>query len=158
MRCAIALAFVAVLSIPCLGGQKTAQSPVAQHKTVKPDSHTSANALDWDGAYEGVVPCADCEGIRTVLILNKNMTYRLSATYLGKSIKPIENAGSFTWNEAGNMVILSGLKSRPDRYFVGEGWVLQLDMKGNRIQGGLAEKYRLGKKLPAAASPGKAGD
>lgn len=27
-------------------------------------AHNSQNALDWDGEYEGVLPCADCEGIK----------------------------------------------------------------------------------------------
>ena len=27
------------------------------------DSHTSKNALDWNGIYQGTLPCADCEGI-----------------------------------------------------------------------------------------------
>jgi copper homeostasis protein (lipoprotein) len=139
MRYTIVLILVTVLSMQGYGEQKTAQKPI------KPDAHTSANALDWDGAYEGIIPCADCEGIQTVLILNKNMTYRLSTTYLGKPGRLFEKTGSFTWNEAGNTVILAGLKSSPDRYFVGEGWVLQLDMKGNRIKGSLAEKYRLRK-------------
>jgi copper homeostasis protein (lipoprotein) len=153
MRYAIMLALVTVLSISGYGGQKTVQPPISEQKAVKPDAHTSANSLDWDGAYEGVAPCADCEGIRTVLILKKDMTFRLSETYLGKSGRSFEKTGSFTWNEAGNMVILAGLKDEPNRYFVGEGWVLQLDMKGNRIKGALAEKYRLLKQQPATASP-----
>jgi uncharacterized lipoprotein NlpE involved in copper resistance len=143
MRYTIVLALVTFLLMPGYGEQKTAQQPI------KPDAHTSANALDWEGAYEGIIPCADCEGIKTNLILNKNKTYRLSTTYLGKSGQPVEKTGSFTWNEAGNTVILAGPKSSPDRYFVGEGWVLQLDMKGNRIKGSLAEKRKLRKQQPA---------
>src|SRR4029434_9458109 len=34
--------------------------------------------------YEGVLPCADCEGVRTVLTLfDEDFTYKLVETYLG---------------------------------------------------------------------------
>jgi hypothetical protein len=51
MRYAIVLVLVAVFSIPSHGGQKATQPSVSQHKSVKADAHTSANALDWDDAY-----------------------------------------------------------------------------------------------------------
>jgi copper homeostasis protein (lipoprotein) len=73
------------------------------------------------------------------------MLSKLSATYQGKPGRPFEQTGSFPWNEAGNTVILAELKNRPDRYFLGENWVLQFDMEGNKIPGKLAEKYRLRK-------------
>ena len=28
------------------------------------DDHNSQNSLDWSGTYKGIIPCADCEGIR----------------------------------------------------------------------------------------------
>jgi heat shock protein HslJ len=107
------------------------------------DGHTARNSLDWYGTYEGIVPCADCEGIKTVLTLNQDMTYVLTATYVGKSDTPFRHTGTFGWNDAGNTVILSGLTDRPSQYFVSEGYVLQLDMDGKRIGGALADMYRL---------------
>ncbi|MEX2593665.1 MAG: copper resistance protein NlpE N-terminal domain-containing protein [Anditalea sp.] len=44
----------------------------------------SRNTQDWGGTYEGVVPCADCEAIKTVLTLNENRTFILKTTYQGK--------------------------------------------------------------------------
>jgi uncharacterized lipoprotein NlpE involved in copper resistance len=109
-------------------------------------AHSSQNALDWAGMYKGVVPCADCEGIETVLILNSDNTYLLRTNYLGKpDAQAIEKTGSFTWNPAGNTVILGNIENAPTQYFVGENQVIQLDMSGNRITGGLADKYILAK-------------
>ena len=110
------------------------------------DSHNAQNALDWAGMYKGVVPCADCEGIETVLILNSDNTYLLRTNYLGKpDAQAIEKTGSFTWKSAGNTVVLSNIENAPNQYFVGENQVIQLDMSGNRITGGLADKYILAK-------------
>ena len=41
------------------------------------DMHNSRNSLDWVGIYEGVLPCADCPGIKTRLTLNYDGSYRL---------------------------------------------------------------------------------
>lgn len=113
---------------------------------VADNAHTSQNALDWNGMYKGVVPCADCEGIETVLVLNADNTYLLKTTYLGKGdAAPVERTGTLTWNAAGNTVILAGLENAPNQYFVGENVVTQLDMSGNKITGQLADKYMLAK-------------
>ncbi|MCC9134950.1 copper resistance protein NlpE [Pontibacter silvestris] len=37
------------------------------------------------GTYVGVIPCADCEGIRMELILNKDKTFSLKQTYKGEA-------------------------------------------------------------------------
>lgn len=36
------------------------------------------------GTYEGTFPCADCEGIKTHLELNKDKTFKRTEEYLGK--------------------------------------------------------------------------
>ena len=45
--------------------------------------HNSRNSLDWDGIYSGILPCADCEGIKTDIQLHKDGTYRMARKYLG---------------------------------------------------------------------------
>lgn len=107
--------------------------------------HNSANSLDWDGMYKGILPCADCEGIETVLTLNQDKTYSLKTAYLGKSDKVVEETGNFSWNSAGNTITLSSSADKPNQYFVGENMLLQLDMNGNKISGEDADKYKLTK-------------
>ena len=130
-----------------------AQQQPAQTEPARSDGHNAENSLDWFGTYEGVVPCADCEGIKTVVTLNNGMTYSFSATYLGKPGKPFEHTGTFAWNESGNTVVLADLDNRPNKYFVGEGYLLQLDMEGRKIEGALASRYTL-KKQEAARTAG----
>lgn len=39
------------------------------------DMHTSETSLDWAGVYEGTLPCADCEGIHTLIELHEDKSY-----------------------------------------------------------------------------------
>lgn len=111
---------------------------------VSTDTHNSQNALDWPGAYKGITPCADCEGIETEIKLNKDLTFWIQTKYLGKGdAKVFEEKGTFEWDNTGSIVLLQGLKGSPSQYKVGENKLIQLDMDGNVITGQLAEKYVL---------------
>jgi uncharacterized lipoprotein NlpE involved in copper resistance/heat shock protein HslJ len=110
------------------------------------DSHNSQNALDWSGTYKGITPCADCEGIETEVILNKDLTFVIKTKYLGKGdAKVFEEKGTFEWDNTGSIILLQGLKGSPSQYKVGENKLIQLDMDGKVITGQLAEKYVLPK-------------
>ena len=60
--------------------EKTASTASAEVAVLN-DGHTAENALDWGGVYEGVFPCADCEGINTRLTLKYDRTYILEESY-----------------------------------------------------------------------------
>jgi len=108
-----------------------------------PDMHTSSVALDWQGTYQGMLPCASCEGIQTSLTLGNDMKYVLDKVYVGESDSLFTSSGSFEWDETGNVVVLAGIEDAPNRYKVMEGAVAQFDMDGNEIKGDLASNYRL---------------
>ena len=111
---------------------------------VNPDpAHNARNSLDWAGAYRGVLPCADCPGIETVVVLASDGTYRTQWKYLSKNDQVFSDQGRFTWNAAGNTVTFAG--SQPARYFVGENSLTRLAQDGSRITGPLAEHYVLTK-------------
>jgi len=110
-----------------------------------PDAaHDSRNALDWPGAYKGVLPCADCEGIERVVILKSDGTYESSSRYLGKSKEIFKDSGRFEWDAAGGSVALE-MKDGATLYQVGENLLTMLDREGNKITGALADNYRLAK-------------
>lgn len=102
-------------------------------------AHNARNSLDWAGTYRGVLPCADCEGIDTVVALANDGTYRTQSKYLGKGDQVFSEQGIFTWNEDGNIVTLPNRE--PAKYFVGENRLTQLALDGSRITGSLAEHY-----------------
>ncbi|OOF18701.1 hypothetical protein BZJ17_15985 [Salinivibrio sp. IB574] len=109
------------------------------------DHHNAKNSLDWNGTYQGVVPCADCEGIETSLTLNDDNTYVLTKTYLGKEGEALKEEGTFTWGDMGTIVTLQGLTDTPNQFFVAENQIIMLDMNGERIDGDLADMYVLKK-------------
>jgi uncharacterized lipoprotein NlpE involved in copper resistance len=113
---------------------------------VSTDAHSSRNSLDWTGTYQGIVPCADCDGIETVLTLNPDHTFELASTYLGKGRDAVGSMGTFSWNTDGNTITLSGIANGPNQYFVGENKLVQLDLSGRRFTGSLSDRYVLQKK------------
>ncbi|MFT3740547.1 MAG: copper resistance protein NlpE N-terminal domain-containing protein [Breznakibacter sp.] len=117
------------------------------HTVKQPASHNSKNSLDWNGAYYGIVPCADCEGIGTLVVLNSDLTYRVETEYIGKSGDTYKKQGTFSWDESGNMAILDNTDkdNTPSYYAVGENTLTQLDLGGQKITGNLADKYVLRK-------------
>ncbi|SHJ77173.1 NlpE N-terminal domain-containing protein [Tangfeifania diversioriginum] len=110
-----------------------------------PDMHTSQIAIDYHGTYKGVVPCADCEGMETVITLKENEEYEIAVKYLGKSDAVYKESGNFSWGDDGRIITLEGLENRASQYQVGENKLFQLDLEGNRITGDLAENYILEK-------------
>lgn len=120
------------LALSCKTGSKTSGMATADN---------SMTSLDWDGSYYAVLPCADCEGIESTLTLNKDLTYRLVNNYLGKEgAQPNIATGTFKWSKDGSRISLSDRS--PSDLQVGENQLFQLDMKGKRVTGDLAEKYR----------------
>jgi heat shock protein HslJ len=101
---------------------------------------------DWVGTYTGALPCADCEGISTTLILNKDLTYKLLTIYLGKGDKTFESNGNFIWNNEGTIIILLDESNEwKQQYEVVESKLFHLDEEGNRITSNLAYMYILSK-------------
>lgn len=113
--------------------------------TKPPDMHNSQMALDWQGNYYGVLPCASCEGIETLLTLRDDLTFTLSTKYLGEKGDPIIFDGNFTWQ--GNTIALGGddQREKPALYKVEENRLRKLDAEGNVIEGELADHYILTK-------------
>ncbi|HRQ52192.1 MAG TPA: copper resistance protein NlpE, partial [Agriterribacter sp.] len=97
---------------------------------------------DWQGSYRGILPCADCSGIETVIDLDADNTYRMSQKYIDKDSIPRVISGSFTWTKDGNKIVL-GKENDNRRLQVGENQLFWMDNEGNRITGALAEQYRL---------------
>ena len=108
-------------------------------------AHNARNSLDWNGRYEGILPCADCEGIATELQINLDGTFTLTEEYLGKKDSKFTYEGKFNWNAAGNTIAVPHESDAMTQYFIAENQLIRLDSDGNRITGELAEMYVLKK-------------
>lgn len=135
LGCVVLISMIGVHS-PVLAESAEAQSH---------DSHHNAqNSLDWPGIYNGFLPCDDCMGLKTSLALNKNGSYVLIYQYTGKSPRDHVEKGKFSWGDKSNTIVLTARDGATTRqYFVGENMLVQLDSKGERPTGKLADRYIL---------------
>lgn len=150
MKKLIFIAFISIILQGCVGCEKK-NLPIREGRTVITettiiDTHNSRNSLDYWGTYHGNIPCEDCNGIQMKLTLNKDYSYELRYVYLGKPSKTeVEAHGTFTWNDEGSIITLSGLTNIPNQFLVGENMLIMLDMDGNRFTGDRADRYILKK-------------
>ncbi|WP_159022283.1 copper resistance protein NlpE N-terminal domain-containing protein [Formosa sp. L2A11] len=120
---------------------------VASCKTNKDaalNADNSMSNLDWNATYVGIIPCADCEGIKTVIELNDDLTFTKKTQYLGESMDVITENGAFSWDKTGSNVILK-TKNQIQTYFVEETSIALLDTSRDKITGDLANSYMLKK-------------
>ncbi|WP_322970928.1 copper resistance protein NlpE [Faecalibacter sp. LW9] len=112
---------------------------------LKIDEHNSRLSLDWNGTYHGTLPCADCEGIHTIVELHQDETFKLTQEYLNKNTKS-EETGTFKWSADGGKIKIKTKDNGEFNFIVGEDRLIILDQEGEKIAGNLAEHYILKKK------------
>jgi uncharacterized lipoprotein NlpE involved in copper resistance len=98
-------------------------------------------------SYSGSLPCADCEGQEVILTLLSDSTFQKRTLYMGKkSTGPGSNEFTDTgkWVMSGDTLLLE-IKDAPGKYLKQAEDLVQLDIKGKRITGKLADKYVLKK-------------
>ncbi|MCA4775806.1 copper resistance protein NlpE [Empedobacter stercoris] len=124
--------------------QEEKKTEVAQNstKTFK-DEHNSRNSLDWDGKYEGTLPCADCEGIKYIVEIKKDGNFFIEQEYLGKETV-YQDEGFYKWDATGNILHLNSNIS-PLVLKVEENRLKVLDQEGKEITGNLKDLYVLKK-------------
>lgn len=106
--------------------------------------HTSRNVLDWSGVYRGTMPCADCDGIRTEVILIEGDRFMMKQQYLGKEDSVYTTKGNISWDVDGARITLKPADGSDSlRLLVGERRLFKLDDAGRRVTGELAENYIL---------------
>lgn len=136
----LGLSFAALLGFTaCTGNAK--QEENAEQATEQIVEETVEAA--WAGTYVGKLPCADCEGIATTLVLNSDNTYTLSQEYLGKENSKFEGTGTIEWAEDQANFILRPTEGEATAYRLVDGVVYVLDAEGNIVEGETAEFYKL---------------
>ncbi|MGY2130909.1 copper resistance protein NlpE [Hymenobacter sp. HD11105] len=98
------------------------------------------------GIYQGLLPCADCAGIETILYLYPDSTYLEHRTYLDQP-KGGNNdqLTSGRWAQvSANLVRLTRTtQTSPTDYRLHARGLQQLDLDGQEITGDLAGRYLL---------------
>lgn len=122
-------------------GTKTADQVSDSVVTVDPRNIVTVASVA-PASYEGVLPCADCSGLKTVIALWPDSVYRLSQTYEGKSKTPVITMGR--WRLSESVVSLETESGIPTMFRrVGDDSLALLDQQGQPITSTL--NYTLGR-------------
>ena len=114
----------------------------AQASTTTPANHTTAQQNA--GVYSGVLPAADCEGIRTTLYIRPDGTYTRISEYIGADT--FEEGGTWKTDDKGVTHMKPANNQDPEWLMdFEETEVVLLDPEGNPVKGPLADHYKLKK-------------
>lgn len=111
-----------------------AAAPATQRAPVV-DVHTSRTSLDWAGTYEGMLVCADCAGVQTLLTLDKDASFELVTWRLLRGAAPTTERGRFSWQPDGNSIALDTVAGEL-RFAVGENRLMLRSIGGVRQASG----------------------
>ncbi len=111
------------------------------------DGHTSINALDWEGTYEGTIPCEDCDGIFTELTLNNDESFVMNSTRIvGSEKEKSTKKGLYQWDESGSIISFD-IDGVTHRFRVGENKLIMVDKNGKMAEQSATSNYILIKKM-----------
>lgn len=114
----------------------------AQASTTTPANLTTAQQNA--GVYSGVLPAADCEGIRTTLYIRPDGTYTRISEYIGADT--FEEGGTWKTDDKGVTHMKPANNKDPEWLMdFEETEVILLDPEGNPVKGPLADHYKLKK-------------
>jgi uncharacterized lipoprotein NlpE involved in copper resistance len=141
------LFLLVLLALAC--GNNPDQIAKDSEEIPKVDSvQNDLSETDWSGTYTGKLPCADCDGIETILTILLDSTYTLNSRYLGMGDgQTYTTQGKFTWRD-GQVIELIGETDGAFLYAIEAGTATQLDPAGAKIAGDLAANYVLTKENP----------
>lgn len=102
------------------------QPIIKQEKIEKPQQKiiidtTEKEDLNWRGYYFGILPCDDCNGIKTWIKLSgtkEDISYSLIENYDGIEGKIINSSGKAKWSSSDSIVTL-----KDKMIFVGENFI-----------------------------------
>lgn len=140
-----ALKVLAAISLTVLVGCKNAGQKQTTTSEVKTENIDSTKT-EYCGIYEGTLPCADCEGIKTTLTVNEDTTYELRSEYLGKKDNNVfEECGVYNILNEDIIELITPSSGVKTYYKILENAVALSDSEGNLNEGELAEYYILKK-------------
>ena len=98
------------------------------------------------GTFEGTLPCADCSGIKTELVISEDGKFKLTETYMAKKEKQFVSEGEIVHGEGGRFS-LTDKDGTVRQYELTDNTIAVLDAEGKKAEGELADKYILTKKM-----------
>lgn len=127
--------------VGCQQIEDVGQKDIINSTAKKVTSNISDENNFITGLFVGITPCADCEGIKQSLFINKNNTFRMTSEYLSKPKYTFEDTGTYEFDKTNKLLTLTNnykFKAVGDE-------LIMLDGEGNEMTGELAKYYVLTK-------------
>lgn len=93
------------------------------------------------GEYSGKVPCADCEGIDTHIVIKEGGKYTITQEYVGKDFKS-QATGKYEFDKKKSILKLDNMNGF---YLVNKDSLEMVNDEGERATGEIASMYILKK-------------
>lgn len=84
--------------------------------------------------YEGILPCDNCPGIETKIILYPNNKYERSSIYRETDFSEITEKGSYKWNPSNSIIKLENSKIYPSEFILNENQMRIYNNSNNKNQ------------------------
>jgi heat shock protein HslJ len=86
-------------------------------------------------SFDGVIPCADCLGIRLTVTLEEDRSFTLRRTYLRSDGRPdsFHSRGRWRLEDGGQRLVLQEVAEAPRQFSVGDQTIRLLDTQGRPI-------------------------
>ena len=146
LSCFSVLATALALSA-CQPASNNQNSTPATAEDSKPNSAAHVQSTpntSWQGRYTGLLPCADCSGIRTTIELDDDKSFEMTEQYTGKGyIAPTKTEGEFHFDP--NTPNLIELKSKDfqRKFSIGEQTIEARAMEDGSALSELYTLYKL---------------
>ena len=137
-----------LLLFSCLSKNSTSELssqnlPEERLETSSP--HTQSHP--WVGTYFGQLPFKEGDGIETRIRLSEDSTFVLHTEYHGRNDALEEEfTGKIVWEKLASetrLILVGKIGGYPSQYLMQDSLLIQLDSKGQKIEGPLAERYWL---------------
>lgn len=122
---------------------RNAQNATVVVDTVETDFFEGLDSSPVIISYQGVLPCADCEGILTTITLSPDSSvFTITEKYLGKAVNDSAfiHSGNYSLINNGDSLpadLEFSFKNSPDKYYFkqfGDSAILKLDAERKLIQ------------------------
>ncbi|MBL7924944.1 MAG: copper resistance protein NlpE N-terminal domain-containing protein [Bacteroidia bacterium] len=122
--------------------ERNSQQATVTVDTLESDFFESLTPTSLEFTFEGILPCADCAGIRTHLKINEDsLSYFLTETYMGRTDPDsvFLRSGTFSRitgaDSVSTILELSPVKESGKLYFLvaGDSALKKLDQEGKEI-------------------------
>lgn len=134
----------------CTEKKTTANATDKDSTNVVDTTATDDNYVDLaavSGTYEGTLPAADCPGIKTVLTIKADSTYKLQQDYIDKKNGHDEASGVFKVLDGKRLMLVRPSSGEQTYYKVKDNnSIVMTDSLGVEPEGETAKLYVLKKK------------